>query len=65
MTDELQATYVAVVIGQTISMCKGRKSRLSTQIFIDYGLDQPTPQEQYPQLYIDQFGIGSAPESYI
>lgn len=64
MTDDLAHTYVAVEIGQTISLCPNRTYRLTAQVFITDGGNIPT-KEQYAELYVDGVRVAEAPESYV
>ncbi|KAL8856867.1 MAG: hypothetical protein Q9178_006584 [Gyalolechia marmorata] len=64
MTDELATTYVAVEIGQNVSVCPGRRYKLSAQVFITDGFNTPM-KEQYAELAVDDVIVASAPESYI
>ncbi|KAI4256057.1 MAG: hypothetical protein L6R42_006422, partial [Xanthoria sp. 1 TBL-2021] len=64
MTDNLADTYVAVEIGQTISLCPNRAYKISAQVFITDGGNTPT-KEQYVELYVDDLRVAEAPESYV
>ncbi|KAI4257187.1 MAG: hypothetical protein L6R42_005817 [Xanthoria sp. 1 TBL-2021] len=64
MTDDLADTYVAVEIGQTISLCPNRTYKISAQVFITDGGNTPT-KEQFAELYVDDLRVAEAPESYV
>ncbi|KAL8893071.1 MAG: hypothetical protein Q9215_000076 [Flavoplaca cf. flavocitrina] len=64
MTDNLAATFVKVSIGQNITLCPGRKYKLSAQIFITDGSARPM-KEQYLGFSIDESSVASAPSHFI
>lgn len=64
MTDNLAATFVKVSIGQNITLCPGRKYKLSAQIYITDGSDSPM-KEQYLGFSIDESPVVSAPSHFI
>ncbi|CAO1596942.1 hypothetical protein XANCAGTX0491_000769 [Xanthoria calcicola] len=63
MTDIAATTYVAVEIGQTISLCPNRSYQLSAQVFITDGGYTPR-KDQYAELFVDDLRVAVSGESY-
>ena len=63
MTDDLATTYVAVEIGQTISLCPNRSYKLAAQVFITDG-GYTSRKEQYAELFVDDLRVAVSGKSY-
>lgn len=65
MTDLAASSFVEVKIGQNISVCAGRRYKLSAQVFITNGDSIDPVNAQYTDLYVDDDLLASAPSSYL
>ncbi|KAL8916584.1 MAG: hypothetical protein Q9208_008424, partial [Pyrenodesmia sp. 3 TL-2023] len=63
VTNDLAAPYMTVGIGHKISVCVGRRYKVSAQVFMTDGRQDPP--EQYIGMSLDQFGLASSSASWI